>query len=290
MAASMTVPAVRARKGDTPLVMVTAYDAPGARMADEAGVDLILVGDSVAMVVLGYDDTLQVTIDDMAHHVAAVARTQAARARRRRPAVAELPRVDRRHRAQRGDAHPRRRASGEARRRPQARADDRGDRRRRDPGDGPHRPHAAVGPRDGRLQGAGQQRPRPLERSSTTPRRSRTPAASRSCSRACPTRSARLVTDAVSVPDDRHRRRRRTATARCSCSTTCSASRTASRRSSCAATPRSKPTASRRSRRSPTTCATGRFPTDDESYHLSDDVADVLGLYASRARVPDALP
>ena len=78
MAASITAPSVRARKvraGSDPLVMVTAYDAPGARMADEAGVDLILVGDSVAMVVLGYDDTLQVTVDDMAHHVAAVART-----------------------------------------------------------------------------------------------------------------------------------------------------------------------------------------------------------------------
>jgi 3-methyl-2-oxobutanoate hydroxymethyltransferase len=56
--------------------MVTAYDAPGARIADEAGVDIILVGDSVAMVVLGYDDTLQVTVDDMAHHVAAVARAR----------------------------------------------------------------------------------------------------------------------------------------------------------------------------------------------------------------------
>jgi 3-methyl-2-oxobutanoate hydroxymethyltransferase len=79
MAASITAPAVRARKvraGSDPLVMVTAYDAPGARMADEAGVDLILVGDSVAMVVLGYDDTLQVTIDDMAHHTAAVARAK----------------------------------------------------------------------------------------------------------------------------------------------------------------------------------------------------------------------
>lgn len=73
----MTAPAVRARKvrgGAAPLVMVTAYDAPGARIADEAGVDLILVGDSVAMVVLGYDDTLQVTVDDLAHHTAAVAR------------------------------------------------------------------------------------------------------------------------------------------------------------------------------------------------------------------------
>jgi 3-methyl-2-oxobutanoate hydroxymethyltransferase len=79
MAASITAPVVRSRKvrtGAEPLVMVTAYDAPGARMADEAGVDLILVGDSLAMVVLGYDDTLQVTVDDMAHHVAAVARAK----------------------------------------------------------------------------------------------------------------------------------------------------------------------------------------------------------------------
>jgi 3-methyl-2-oxobutanoate hydroxymethyltransferase len=56
--------------------MVTAYDAPGARMADEAGVDLLLVGDSLAMVVLGYDDTLQVTVDDMVHHTAAVGRAR----------------------------------------------------------------------------------------------------------------------------------------------------------------------------------------------------------------------
>ncbi|MBV8387491.1 MAG: 3-methyl-2-oxobutanoate hydroxymethyltransferase [Acidimicrobiia bacterium] len=74
---AMTAPAVRASKGSgTPLVMVTAYDAPGARIADEAGVDIILVGDSLAMVVLGYEDTLQVTVDDMAHHVAAVARAK----------------------------------------------------------------------------------------------------------------------------------------------------------------------------------------------------------------------
>jgi 3-methyl-2-oxobutanoate hydroxymethyltransferase len=75
----LTAPGVRARKvssGGEPLVMVTAYDAPGARIADEAGVDLILVGDSVAMVVLGYDDTLQVTVDDMVHHTAAVARAE----------------------------------------------------------------------------------------------------------------------------------------------------------------------------------------------------------------------
>ena len=75
MSQQLTAPAVRARKGGPPLVMVTAYDAPGARIADEAGVDMVLVGDSVAMVVLGYDDTLQVSVADMAHHVAAVART-----------------------------------------------------------------------------------------------------------------------------------------------------------------------------------------------------------------------
>lgn len=74
---SVTVPAVRARKvanGADPLVMVTAYDAPGARMVADGGADLILVGDSVAMVVLGYDDTLSVTVDDIAHHTAAVTR------------------------------------------------------------------------------------------------------------------------------------------------------------------------------------------------------------------------
>ncbi|MGI8663025.1 MAG: 3-methyl-2-oxobutanoate hydroxymethyltransferase [Acidimicrobiales bacterium] len=89
MAAAITAPAIRSRKcrtGADPLVMVTAYDAPGARMVDEAGAELILVGDSLAMVVLGYDDTLQVTVDDMAHHVAAVARTKP-----RALVVADLP-------------------------------------------------------------------------------------------------------------------------------------------------------------------------------------------------------
>lgn len=79
MSGKITVPRVRSRKvgrGGEPLVMVTAYDAPGARMIDDAGIDMILVGDSLAMVVLGYDDTLQVTIDDMAHHTAAVARVK----------------------------------------------------------------------------------------------------------------------------------------------------------------------------------------------------------------------
>ncbi len=73
----VTAPEIAAAKStDEPLVMVTAYDAPSARVVDGAGVDMILVGDTLAMVVLGYDDTLQVTTDDMAHHVGAVARTK----------------------------------------------------------------------------------------------------------------------------------------------------------------------------------------------------------------------
>jgi len=85
----ITAPSLRDRKvrdGYDPIVMLTAYDAPSARMVDAAGADMILVGDSLAMVVLGYDDTLQVTIDDMAHHTAAVARTSP-----RALIVADLP-------------------------------------------------------------------------------------------------------------------------------------------------------------------------------------------------------
>jgi 3-methyl-2-oxobutanoate hydroxymethyltransferase len=55
-------------------VMITAYDAPSARLLDEAGIPVLLVGDSLGMVVLGHDSTLPVTMDDMVHHTAAVAR------------------------------------------------------------------------------------------------------------------------------------------------------------------------------------------------------------------------
>ncbi len=74
----ITAPAVRARKGGEKLKMVTAYDAPTARIADRAGADIILVGDSLANVVLGYDDTLKVSMDVMIHHTAAVTRVSPA--------------------------------------------------------------------------------------------------------------------------------------------------------------------------------------------------------------------
>ena len=69
-----TVVTFRESKGQEKLVMLTAYDYSTARVMDMAGVDALLVGDSLGMVMLGYPDTLSVTVDDMVRHCAAVAR------------------------------------------------------------------------------------------------------------------------------------------------------------------------------------------------------------------------
>jgi 3-methyl-2-oxobutanoate hydroxymethyltransferase len=61
-----------------PITMLTAYDYPTARILDEAGIDIILVGDSVGMVVLGYETTLPVTMEEMLHHTKAVVRARPA--------------------------------------------------------------------------------------------------------------------------------------------------------------------------------------------------------------------
>jgi 3-methyl-2-oxobutanoate hydroxymethyltransferase len=82
----ITAGAIKRRKGSTIVPMVTAYDAPFGRFAEEAGIDWILVGDSLGNVVLGFDETTPVTMDDMVHHTAAVIRGTA-----RAHIVADMP-------------------------------------------------------------------------------------------------------------------------------------------------------------------------------------------------------
>ncbi len=73
----ITVPCVRKMKSrGEKIAVLTAYDYPTARLLDKAGVDVLLVGDSLGMVVLGYENTLPVTLQEMIHHTAAVARAK----------------------------------------------------------------------------------------------------------------------------------------------------------------------------------------------------------------------
>ncbi|HEX8089238.1 MAG TPA: 3-methyl-2-oxobutanoate hydroxymethyltransferase [Blastocatellia bacterium] len=85
-AKKITAPHIRGRKGGATIVALTAYDYPSARLVDEAGFDIILVGDSLAQTVLGYDSTLPVTLDEM------IAATRAVRrATRRALVVGDMP-------------------------------------------------------------------------------------------------------------------------------------------------------------------------------------------------------
>src|SRR3954465_15848947 len=77
---------IKAMKGRTKIPSLTAYDFPMTRLLDEAGIPLILVGDSLGMVVLGYSDTTEVTMADVEHHTRA-----AARAKPRALLAADLP-------------------------------------------------------------------------------------------------------------------------------------------------------------------------------------------------------
>lgn len=70
----LTVPEIRARKGGPPLAMITAYDFTMARLLDEGGADMLLVGDSLGMVVQGHPNTLPVTVEEICYHGRAVAR------------------------------------------------------------------------------------------------------------------------------------------------------------------------------------------------------------------------
>ena len=71
-----TVPKIVSLKNDRVISMMTAYDYPSAKAVSEAEIEIILVGDSLAQVVLGHDDTLSVTMDEMLHHVKAVTRAK----------------------------------------------------------------------------------------------------------------------------------------------------------------------------------------------------------------------
>ena len=70
----ITVPVLKGMKGKEKITMLTAYDYPTAKIVDNAGVHTILVGDSVGSVVLGYPNTIPVTVDEMIHHTKAVTR------------------------------------------------------------------------------------------------------------------------------------------------------------------------------------------------------------------------
>ena len=128
----ITVETIRAMKtrGEK-IAALTAYDFPMAKLLDEAGVPLILVGDSLGMVVLGYPDTTHVTMAEMEHHVRAAARAETARAARRGSAVRQL-RDRRRQRWQTQKAGRRRRGICEGRRRTRNSAAGAGDHRRRE--------------------------------------------------------------------------------------------------------------------------------------------------------------
>ena len=83
----MTIPALQSKKENgEKIVALTAYDFPSALILDQAGVDIILVGDSLGMVVLGYENTIPVTMDEMIHHTKAVSR-----AARRALVIGDMP-------------------------------------------------------------------------------------------------------------------------------------------------------------------------------------------------------
>ena len=190
------------------IATITAYDFPTAALVDEAGVPLILVGDSLAQVMLGYDTTVRVTMDEMLHHTKAVVRGT-----KRALIVGDMPFLsystpeDALRNAGRflreGGV-----AGGQGGGRRPQRAHDRGDREGRHPGDGPHRADAPGHQRDGQGPGPGQD---PRAGPTAPRRRARGPGGRRVRGRArARARTARRRDHrAAADPDHRHRRRRR---------------------------------------------------------------------------------
>ena len=197
------------RRGDK-IAMVTAYDAPAARLADEAGVELILVGDSAAMVMLGHESTIPVTLDEMIFLTRAVTR-----AARRPLVIGDLPFGTYEVSDEQAVASAIRmlkeggadvvklEGAGRMVSRVRAIAESNigvmG--------------HIGLTPQSatklGGFRAQGRTRGRGARALRRRARARRTRAASRSCSRPCRRRSPRAITEALDDPDDRHRRRRR---------------------------------------------------------------------------------
>ena len=210
--------------GGEKIAMLTCYDAAFAQLLDAAGVDIVLVGDSLGMVLQGQASTLPVTLDEMAYHTRCVARGN-----RSAWLLGDLPfgsyhESPAQALASASCADARRRAHGQARMRRLGGADGALSGRARHPGLRAPRLHAADGRRARRLPRAGPRRGRraaPARRSAGDGRSRRADAAVRDGAGRARARDHAGVAGA----GDRHRRRRRRRAARCWCCTTCSTSR-----------------------------------------------------------------
>ena len=224
-----------------PIAMVTAYDAPSGRLADAAGADIILVGDSAAMTVLGHDSTVPATMDEM------IVLTRAVNRGARRPlVVADMPfgsfqvsDEEAMHNAIRfvkeaGADAVKLEGAGPMLSRVQALVGG------GDPRDGPRGPDPSVGDDARRLQGAGSHG---REGGAALRRRARARGGRllRDRARGRARAGRRADHGGARGADDRDRRRAPRATGRCSSGTTCSGSTRAMRRGSSSSTPISPP-------------------------------------------------
>ena len=258
------------RRGDR-IVMITAYDAPSGRIADDAGVDVILVGDSAAMVVLGHDSTVPATMDEL------IILTRAVNRGARRPlVVADMPfgsfqvsneqALENAIRFVKEAGADAVKLEGAGPMLPRVRALT---------GAGvPVMGHIGLTPQTATMLGGFKAQGRTAAKARAALRgRARAP-------------GGRLLRDRPrggADPGRRgdHRGRSRSrrsasapapaATARCSCGTTCWGSTKGTHRASSSSTPSSRPSCSRRSRSTPARCATARSPQQQHTYSIPEE-------------------